>query len=131
MRKFYFGVLFSALIAAPLFAQQQQKRRVAVLDFGYGTVTTSVQALFGTNQDVGKGISDLLIDRLINDGTYRVIERREINNLQDHTFYARIHIRQNGQTIKIDSRPSDAIALGIASNVDIFVAEHVLAQVSD
>ena len=59
------------------------------------------------------------------------IERIEINNLQDHTFYARIHIRQNGQTIKVDSRPSDAIALGIASNVDIFVAEHVLAQVSD
>jgi uncharacterized protein len=59
------------------------------------------------------------------------IERIEINNLQEHTFYARIHIRQNGQTIKVDSRPSDAIALGIASNVDIFVAEHVLAQVSD
>ena len=59
------------------------------------------------------------------------IERIEINNLQDHTFYARIHIRQQGQTIKVDSRPSDAIALGIASNVDIFVAEHVLAQVSD
>ena len=87
MRKFYFGVLFSALIAAPLFAQQQQKRRVAVLDFGYGTVTTSVQALFGTNQDVGKGISDLLIDRLINDGTYRVIERREINKImQEQNF---------------------------------------------
>jgi bifunctional DNase/RNase len=59
------------------------------------------------------------------------IERIEINNLQDHTFFAKIHIRQNGQTVKIDSRPSDAIALGVASNVDIFVAEHVLAQVSD
>src|SRR5689334_22354554 len=49
------------------------------------------------------------------------IERIEINNLQDHTFFAKIHIRQNGQTVKIDSRPSDAIALGVASNVDIFV----------
>lgn len=88
MRKFYFGVLFGALIASPLFGQQQQeKRRVAVLDFGYGTVMTSVQALFGTNQDVGKGISDLLIDRLINDGTYRVIERRELNKImQEQNF---------------------------------------------
>jgi bifunctional DNase/RNase len=59
------------------------------------------------------------------------IERIEINNLQDHTFFAKIHIRQNGLTVKVDSRPSDAIALGVASNVDIFVAEHVLAQVSD
>lgn len=60
-----------------------------------------------------------------------VLERIEIHNLQDHTFFARLHIRQDGQTVKVDSRPSDAIALGVASNVDIFVAEHVLAQVSD
>ena len=59
------------------------------------------------------------------------IDRIEVNNLQDHTFFAKIHIRQNGQTVKVDSRPSDAIALGVASNVDIWVAEHVLAQVSD
>ena len=57
------------------------------------------------------------------------IDRIEINNLQDHTFFARIHIRQDGETIEIDSRPSDAIALGIASVIPIFVAEHVLAEV--
>ena len=57
------------------------------------------------------------------------IDRIEINNLQDHTFFARIHIRQNGEVLKIDSRPSDAIALGIATMVPIFVAEHVLDEV--
>ena len=57
------------------------------------------------------------------------IDRIEINNLQDHTFFARIHIRQDGQTVKIDSRPSDAIALGIATTVPIYVAEHVLDEV--
>jgi bifunctional DNase/RNase len=57
------------------------------------------------------------------------IERIEINNLQEHTFFARIHIRQDGQVIEIDSRPSDAIALGVASSVPIFVAEHVLDEV--
>jgi uncharacterized protein len=57
------------------------------------------------------------------------IERIEINNLQDHTFFARIHIRQNGNTVKIDSRPSDAIALGVATQVPIYVAEHVLDAV--
>ncbi len=59
-----------------------------------------------------------------------VIERIEINNLQDHTFFARIHIRQNGNVHKVDSRPSDAIALGVATSVPIFVAEHVLGEVS-
>lgn len=58
------------------------------------------------------------------------IDRIEINNLQDHTFFARIHIRQNGNVVEIDSRPSDAIALGIATTVPIYVAEHVLDEVS-
>ena len=57
------------------------------------------------------------------------IEKIEINNLQDHTFFAVIHIKQDGQVLKIDSRPSDAIALGIATTVPIFVAEHVLDEV--
>jgi uncharacterized protein len=57
------------------------------------------------------------------------IDRIEINNLQDHTFFARIHIRRNGQVVEIDSRPSDAIALGVATTVPIYVAEHVLAEV--
>src|SRR5690349_23217560 len=53
------------------------------------------------------------------------IERIEINDLQDHTFFARIHIRQDSHTVKIDSRPSDAIALGVATTVPIYVADHV------
>jgi len=59
------------------------------------------------------------------------IDHIEINDLQAHTFFARIHIRQNGKKhIEIDSRPSDAIALGIATVVPIFVADHVLEEVS-
>ncbi|HEY1341895.1 MAG TPA: CsgG/HfaB family protein [Bryobacteraceae bacterium] len=54
---------------------------MAVLDFGYGTVLTSVQAIFGSNQDVGKGISDLLINQLVNDGSYRVIERSALDKI--------------------------------------------------
>lgn len=58
------------------------------------------------------------------------IERIEIHNLEDAIFFARIMIRQDGQMIEIDSRPSDAIALGVATMVPIYVAEHVLNQVS-
>ena len=36
----------------------------------------------------------------------------------------------NGHSIEVDSRPSDAIALGIASTLPIFVAEHVLEEVA-
>lgn len=57
------------------------------------------------------------------------IDRIEINNLEGGTFFARIHIRQNGDVVKVDSRPSDAIALGVATSVPIFVSEHVLEEV--
>lgn len=50
-----------------------------------------------------------------------------INNLEEHTFFATLDIkRDDGEIMNIDSRPSDAIALGIAKNVPIYVAEHVL-----
>lgn len=62
-------------------AAAQQKRRVAVMDFGYGTVKTSVQAYFGTDQDIGKGISDLLIAQLLDGGDYRIIERSAMEKI--------------------------------------------------
>jgi bifunctional DNase/RNase len=58
------------------------------------------------------------------------IEKIVINDLRNHTFYANIHLSSNGRTVKIDSRPSDAIALGVASNAPIYVAEHVFEKTS-
>ncbi len=51
-----------------------------------------------------------------------------VTDLVDGTFYARLVIEQDGESVEIDSRPSDAIALGVAENVPIFVDEEVLAQ---
>lgn len=51
-----------------------------------------------------------------------------IHDLTDRTFYAKLIIIQDGLEIEIDSRPSDAIALGVAEGVPIYVAENVIAQ---
>ena len=52
-----------------------------------------------------------------------------INDLSDHTFFATLDIeRPGGDLMNVDSRPSDAIALGIARGVPIFVEEHVLEE---
>lgn len=61
--------------------QAQQKKRVAVMNFDYATVQSAVSAIFGTNQDVGKGIADLLVDKLVSDGTYSVIERQALDKI--------------------------------------------------
>src|SRR5258707_15583345 len=53
----------------------------AIFDFDYATVQTSSAALFGTNVDVGKGISDLLVTDLVKDGTYSVIERKALDKI--------------------------------------------------
>ncbi len=52
-------------------------------------------------------------------------EKIVISDLRHHTFFAMIHVSLNGRTVEIDSRPSDAIALGVARQVPIYVAEHV------
>lgn len=49
-----------------------------------------------------------------------------INDLSEHTFFATLDVKKSGEVIHIDSRPSDAIALGIAGDVPIYVEEHVL-----
>ena len=58
------------------------------------------------------------------------IEKIVINDLRNHTFYAKIHLSLDGRIVEIDSRPSDAIALGVASNAPIYVAEHVFEKTS-
>jgi bifunctional DNase/RNase len=58
------------------------------------------------------------------------IEKIVINDLRNHTFYANIYLNSDGRTVKIDSRPSDAIAMGVASNAPIYVAEHVFEKTS-
>ena len=59
----------------------QQKKRVAVLDFDYGTVRSAVQAYFGTDQDVGKGISLLLEQKLVQDGKYSIVDRNTMDKI--------------------------------------------------
>jgi uncharacterized protein len=53
------------------------------------------------------------------------IEKIVISDLKNHTYYATIHLSINGKTAKVDSRPSDAIAIAAASQVPLYVAEHV------
>jgi bifunctional DNase/RNase len=51
-----------------------------------------------------------------------------INDLREHTFFAKLVIARDDEMVEVDSRPSDAIALGIANDVPIYVEEHVLNE---
>lgn len=75
------SIVLATLVLAASLLPGQTKKRVAVMNFDYATVQSNVAAIFGTNQDIGKGIADLLVDKLVNDGTYSVIERKMIDKI--------------------------------------------------
>jgi curli biogenesis system outer membrane secretion channel CsgG len=72
-----FGFILAAAIAtapAPA-AAQSQRPTIAVLNFDYGTV----QHWWSGTWDIGEGISDMIVDELVNDGSFRVIERKRLD----------------------------------------------------
>ena len=74
-------ILAFALLAFVSVSHAQKKKRVAVMNFDYSTVHSSVMSIWGADQDIGKGIADLLVDKLVNDGQYSVIERKALDKI--------------------------------------------------
>jgi len=65
-----------AVLVTPATAAAQSSRpTVAILDLDFG----SVQQWWSGNWDIGKGVADLVVDELVNDGSYRVIERKRLD----------------------------------------------------
>jgi curli biogenesis system outer membrane secretion channel CsgG len=66
-------VALSIVVSAPATAQTTRPT-IAVLNFEFG----SIQHWWSGNQDIGAGISDMLVDELVNDGSFRLIERKQL-----------------------------------------------------
>ena len=81
MRRMVVTLILAAAVVSTAPAQQQQKKRVAVMNFDYATVKSYSAAIFGTEQDIGKGIADLVVEKLVQGGQYSVIERKELDKI--------------------------------------------------
>lgn len=104
--------------AAPAGAPTQpqgRKRRIAIFDFDFATVQTSSAALFGQNIDVGKGISDLLVKYLVQDGTYSIIERKALDKV----------LAEQNFSNSDRANPTSAAKLGKLLGVDAIVVGSV------
>ncbi len=111
------GALLAALVLlcnliCPQLAFADAKRKVAVLPFEYGAVTSAVGTV-----DVGKGITSLLITSLVNDGTYSVIERQLLDQiLKEQNFSVSDRADQN-TALKIGKLLSvDALVVGTVTH---------------
>ena len=56
------------------------------------------------------------------------VVRVVISELADETYHARLHLERDGLEVEVDSRPSDALALAVRTEAEIFADEDVLAQ---
>jgi bifunctional DNase/RNase len=57
-----------------------------------------------------------------------ILEKVEITELKEGTFYSRIILRQGSKKIVIDARPSDALSLSARIRCPIFIAEPIVAE---
>jgi curli biogenesis system outer membrane secretion channel CsgG len=67
------SALAAALWVAPVLGQSSRPT-VALMNFDFGTITDH----WWGNQDIGAGIADLIVDALVDDGSFRVIERKKL-----------------------------------------------------
>jgi len=54
-----------------------------------------------------------------------------ISDLKEHTYFAKLRVRKDGELIEVDCRPSDAVALAVTAKVPVYVAEDVLGEALD
>ncbi len=83
------------------------------------TALENVQTPRPMTHDLLKNVLDRLDVRVL---------RIEVNDLKDNTYYAMIHLDVDKKRIVIDARPSDAIALALRTNAQIFVEETVIQK---
>ena len=102
-----------AAVAAPAFAQNAPatRKRLAVIDFDYATVHAYVHDIWGSDVDIGKGVADMLVNQLVRNGTYSLVERKQLDRiLQEQNF------QQSGR-----ADASTAAQLGRILGVDAIV----------
>src|SRR5881296_2941154 len=117
MKRFTLLLCLAALAAPALDAQDAAapappaRRRVAVLDFDYATVHSYVTDIWGSDVDIGKGIASMLLTELVQNGTYLVIERTQVDRILNEQ-----NLQQEGR-----ADASTAAKLGRLLGVDAII----------
>jgi curli biogenesis system outer membrane secretion channel CsgG len=69
-------------------APQGRKKRVAVFDFDFTAIPPAIVAQLGSGVDIGKGVTNLLVKYLVQDGTYSVIERNALDKIMSEQNFS-------------------------------------------
>jgi bifunctional DNase/RNase len=96
-----------------------------ILPIWVGFFEANAIALQMENVSTPRPMTHDLLKNIIT-GLNATVKKILVNNLWDNTFYALVFLDMNGETVAIDSRPSDAIALALRMKSPIFVEEEVI-----
>ena len=105
--------------------REEDGQRYLPIFIGPPEATAIVYALQG--METPRPMTHDLLSNLLEELQTRV-DRVVINELKDNTFFARIHLSRGEETWNIDSRPSDAMALALRAQAEIYVEEDVLEK---
>jgi curli biogenesis system outer membrane secretion channel CsgG len=86
--------LLTALLACAAIAPAQ-KKAMTIDDFDYSAVMSSVQAIFGTQMNIGQGIQAMLVKRVAEGGKFTIVERKKIGAvMKEQDFSASNRVKQ-------------------------------------
>jgi curli biogenesis system outer membrane secretion channel CsgG len=100
------ALLVVAGLIYPVGSQAATKRRIAIMPFDYGAVTSHVGS-----HDVGNGIVSLLITKLVNDGTYSVVDRQQLDAI----------LKEQNLSVSDRADPATACKIGKILSVDAII----------
>src|SRR5205809_141499 len=103
----------------------RDKEGQRVLPIWVGIFEANAIALQIENVSTARPMTHDLLRNVIQDLKARV-EKIVVCDLQENTFYALIYLAVNGETVAVDARPSDAIALALRTRAPIFVEDTVI-----
>ncbi len=118
------GLMVDPITNTPIVILRDQDGQ-RVLPIWVGIFEANAIALQIENVATPRPMTHDLLRNVIQD-LNAMVERIVVCDLQDNTFYALIYLTRNGETMAIDARPSDAIALALRTRAPIFVEESVI-----
>jgi bifunctional DNase/RNase len=118
------GLMIDPITNMPIIVLRDQDGQ-RVLPIWVGVFEANAIALQIENVQTPRPMTHDLLKNIIDDLDARV-ERIVVSELKENTFYATIHMLSGSESLRVDARPSDAIALALRTQSPIFVEESVI-----
>jgi bifunctional DNase/RNase len=96
-----------------------------VLPIWVGIFEANAIALQIENVTTPRPMTHDLLRNVIQD-LHGAVQKIVVSDLKENTFYALIYMKVNGESMAVDARPSDAIALALRTQAPIFVEDYVI-----